>query len=66
MRHYFDVGVISYTTDGKGAPVIGPVLKGKLAGPRPGQRGRTRQEPLRIDEKVATRDDGEGGLPGHQ
>ncbi len=31
-RHYFDVGVIGYTTDQNNRPIIGSVLQGALAG----------------------------------
>src|SRR5437764_12995215 len=31
-RHYFDVGLIGYTTDERARPVIGSLLQGPLAG----------------------------------
>ncbi len=62
VMHYFDVAVISYTTDKAGAPVIGPALKGPLAGRELVSSVELENNPLRIDEKVKHVDDGEGGL----
>src|SRR5262249_41828139 len=62
VRHYFDVGVISYTTDKKGAAVIGPSLRGALQGRELVSSVELDQFPLRIDEKLRNEDDGEGGL----
>ena len=56
VRHYFDVGVIGYTTDRKGAPLIGPgMLKGTLQGRDLVSSVELDQEPLRIQEKVRQR-----------
>jgi hypothetical protein len=62
VRHYFDVAVISYTTDKAGAAVIVPALKGPLAGRELVSTVELEQQPLRIDESIKHVDDGEGGL----
>jgi len=62
VLHYFDVAVISYTTDKKGVPVIGSALKGPLAGRELVSSVELEQSPLRFDDKIKNVDDGEGGL----
>jgi hypothetical protein len=62
VRHFFDVGVISYTTDTKGAPVITSALKGPLAGRDWVSTVELERHPLRIDETRNQVDDGVGGL----
>jgi hypothetical protein len=61
VRHYFDVGVIGYTTDQQGTPIIGPALKGPLAGRDLVSTVELSDYPLRLDEKMKTVDDGAGG-----
>jgi hypothetical protein len=62
VRHFFDVSVIGYTTDPRGTPIIGPALKGALAGREMVSVVELSDHLLRIEEKVKKVDDGAGGL----
>lgn len=59
VRHYYDVGVIGY---GRGNGEVGPAFGGALAGrifvPIP----EIASNPLRIEQRKITREDGAGGL----
>src|SRR4051794_8365967 len=66
-RHYFDVGVIGYTTDRSDPPnpIVGPVLQGALGN----LAGRDLvsvvdlfDDPLAIEDREKKVDDGAGGL----
>ncbi len=59
-RHYFDVGVIGYTTDGAGLPRIGSLLQGPLFGHNLVSVVDLYRHPLDIE--IRHRDDGAGGL----
>lgn len=59
-RHYFDVSVIGYTTDGDNRPIIGSVLGGLLAGRDIVSVIDLYENPL--DVEVRQKDDGVGGL----
>jgi hypothetical protein len=59
-RHYFDVGVIGYTTDQNGLPRIGSLLQGNLRGHDLVSVVELYRHPLDIE--VRHRDDGAGGL----
>lgn len=59
-RHYFDVGVIGYTTDMAGVPRIGSLLQGHLRGRDVVSVVELYRDPLDIE--VRHRDDGSGGL----
>jgi hypothetical protein len=61
VRHWFDIGVIGYTTDPQGVPIIGPALKGPLQGRELVSTVELSDYPLRLDEKIKTVDDGAGG-----
>ena len=61
VRHWFDVGVIGYTTDQQGAPIIGPAIQGPLAGRELVSTVELADYPLRLEEKMKTVDDGAGG-----
>jgi hypothetical protein len=59
-RNYFDVGVIGYTTDPNGHPIVGPQLSGPLAGQDLVSIVDLYRNPLDIE--VRHRDDGVGEL----
>src|SRR5262249_8922243 len=59
-RHYFDVGVIGYTTDQASSPVIGSLLQGALAGRNLVSVVELYDNPLDIE--LRHKDDGAGGL----
>ncbi|HYT90785.1 MAG TPA: hypothetical protein VEL76_18900 [Gemmataceae bacterium] len=60
-RHYFDVGVIGYTTNQKGEPIIGSLLQGPaLAGRDLVSVVDLYDNPL--DVEIRQKDDGTGGL----
>ncbi len=61
VRHWFDVGVIGYKNDGNGTPVIGPALKGTLAGVDLVSTVELSEHPFRLEEKIKIVDDREGG-----
>lgn len=65
-RDYFDVGVIAYTTDKQGTPVIGPALKGALEGRDLISIPELNANSLRIDLKTRKKrrydDDGTGQM----
>lgn len=62
--NYFDIGVIGYTTDQSGNPVIGPALQGMLAGKDLVTIEELFDNPLRIEKrkKKQQEEDGVGGL----
>jgi hypothetical protein len=62
VRHYFDVAVISYTTDKQGTPIIGSALKGALQGRVLVSTVELADYPLRVEERVKQVDDGVGGM----
>jgi hypothetical protein len=57
---YFDVGVIGYTTDKAGAPIIGPALQGALAGHDLVSIPDLNDNPLVVETRQ--KDDGVGGI----
>jgi hypothetical protein len=59
-RHYFDVGLIGYTTDEMARPMIGSLLQGPLAGRDLVSIVDLFDNPL--DTEVRQKDDGAGGL----
>lgn len=59
-RHYFDVGAIGYTTDKAGAPIIGSLFSGALAGRDLVSVVDLYDNPLDIE--IRQKDDGAGGL----
>src|SRR5262245_3042397 len=59
-RHYFDVGVLGYTTDQMGEPRIGSLLQGGLRGQDLVSVVELYRHPL--DVEIRQRDDGAGGL----
>jgi hypothetical protein len=61
-RHYFDVGVIGYTTDKAGRPIIGSMLQGPLAGRDLVSVVELYDYPLDVETRVRKEDDGAGGL----
>jgi hypothetical protein len=61
-RHWFDVGVISYTTDRNGTPVIGPALEGELSSRELVSVVELDEHPIRVEDRMKRVDDGAGGL----
>src|SRR3954462_11221542 len=61
-RDYFDIGVITYTTDRQGTPIIGPGLKGALANRDLVNIPELSASPLAIEKRKRKEDDGAGGL----
>jgi len=59
-RHFFDVAVIGYRTDGEGRPIVGPAFQGALEGRDLVSVVELFDHPLR--ELVKEIDDGDGGL----
>lgn len=59
-RHYFDVGILGYTTDASGVPRIGSLLQGALRGRDLVSVIDLYRHPLDIE--VRHKDDGMGGL----
>lgn len=59
-RHYFDIGVLGYTTDKTGVPMIGPLFTGALAGRDLASVVELYDNPLDIE--IRQKDDGVGGL----
>jgi hypothetical protein len=59
-RHYFDVGILGYTTDQAGQPRIGSLLQGNLRGQDLVSVIDLYRNPLDIE--IRHRDDGAGGL----
>jgi len=60
--NYFDIGVIGYTTDKQGVPIIGPALEGMLAGRDLVTIEELFDHPLVIEKRKKMVDDGTGGL----
>lgn len=61
-RDYFDVGVVGYTTDQTGRPIIGPAFQGGLAFKELVTVPELFNSPLRIEDRTKKVDDGAGGL----
>lgn len=63
-RHYFDVGLVGYTTDDQGNAVVGSMFQGGLAGRELVGIPDLYDAPLDIEERTKKefRDDGAGGL----
>lgn len=63
-RHYFDVGLLGYTTDNQGNPVVSSLFQGTLAGRELVGIPDLYDAPLDIEKRTKKefRDDGAGGL----
>src|SRR5262249_14752548 len=57
----FDIGVIGYTTDAQNSPVIGPALKGVLAGRDLVAVPELEENPLRIEDRMIKQYDADAG-----
>ncbi len=60
--NYFDIGVIAYTTDKSGTPIIGPALHNALSGRDLVSVVELYENPLDIERRTRKEDDGAGGL----
>ncbi len=61
-RHWFDIGLIGYTTDQNGLPIVGSLFQGALAGRELVSVPDLYDNPLAIEDKKQFMDDGNGGL----
>lgn len=62
VNDYFDIGIIGYTTDDNGVPVVGSVLQQALAGRDLVPVLALNDNPLRIEDRKKRESDGAGGI----